>query len=80
MDALFSRDDGEMPRITPTELHSLQSGSSPPTILDVRSRSSYEIQLPGSIRVLPGLMTLALISSLTDDEVEALVEFLLAQK
>ncbi len=56
MDALFSRDDGEMPRITPTELHSLQSGSSPPIILDVRSRSSYErdgAQTPGSIRVLP---------------------------
>ena len=39
-DALFSRDDGEMLRITPTELHSLQSGSNPPTILDVRCRSS----------------------------------------
>ena len=55
-DALFSRDDGEVPRITPAELHSLQSGSNPPIILDVRSRSSYErdgAQIPGSIRVLP---------------------------
>ena len=55
-DALFSRDDGEVPRITPAELHSLQSGSNPPTILDVRSRSSYErddAQIPGSVRVLP---------------------------
>ena len=55
-DALFSRDDGEVPRITPAELHSLQSGSNPTIILDVRSRSSYErdgTQIPGSIRVLP---------------------------
>jgi len=55
-DGLFSRDDGEVPRITPAELHSLRSGSNPPIILDVRSRSSYErdgAQIPGSIRVLP---------------------------
>ena len=58
--ALFSRDDGEAPRITPAELHSLLSGSTPPTILDVRSRSSYELdgtQIPGSIRVLPDQVT-----------------------
>ncbi len=59
-DALFSGDDGDVPRITPEELHRLQFGSNPPTILDVRSRSSYEgdgTQIPGSIRVLPDQIT-----------------------
>ena len=53
---LFGRDDGEVPRITPEELSVLLSGPNPPIILDVRSRSSYEVdgsRIPGGIRVLP---------------------------
>ncbi|MDA0734253.1 MAG: cation:proton antiporter [Chloroflexi bacterium] len=59
-DALFTSNDGEAPRITPEELQVLLSGTNPPTVLDVRTRSRYEqdnAQIPGSIRVLPDQVT-----------------------
>ncbi len=59
-DALFSGHDGEVARITPDELQVLLAGTNPPTVLDVRTRSSYErdgAQIPGSVRVLPDQVT-----------------------
>lgn len=59
-DALFSGHDGQVPRISPEELQVLLLGANPPTVLDVRSRSSYErdsAQIPGSMRVLPDQIT-----------------------
>jgi rhodanese-related sulfurtransferase len=53
---LFVGDDDEGPRVTPEDLHGLLAGPIPPTVLDVRSRSSYEgdaARIPGSLRVLP---------------------------
>lgn len=53
---LFHREPAEVPRITPHELADRLAGLEPPMILDVRSRSSYEIdqaQIPGSVRVPP---------------------------
>jgi NhaP-type Na+/H+ or K+/H+ antiporter len=55
-DGLFVGDDDEGPRVTPEDLHGLLAGPIPPTVLDVRSRSSYEgdaARIPGSLRVLP---------------------------
>ena len=59
-DALFGGHDRDVSRITPQELEALLFGTSPPTVLDVRIRSSYErdaAQIPGSIRVLPDQVT-----------------------
>ncbi|MFC1935743.1 cation:proton antiporter [Chloroflexota bacterium] len=53
---LFSHDHGEGNSITPEELRELLTSSSPPTVLDVRSRSSYHhagVRIPGSICVVP---------------------------
>ena len=59
-DGLFSGGAEEVSRITPADLNGSRAGANPPTILDVRSRSSYEndgAQIPGSIRVLPDQVT-----------------------
>jgi NhaP-type Na+/H+ or K+/H+ antiporter len=53
---LFARDQEQEPRVTPEELQALVAGDSPPVVLDVRSRSSYDhdgAQIPGSVRVQP---------------------------
>lgn len=53
-------DDRDVSHITPQELQALLFGTRPPTILDVRTHSSYErdsAQIPGSIRVLPDQVT-----------------------
>lgn len=53
---LFAQNPPEPPRITPQELTDRLNSDTPPIVLDVRSRSSYdhdEGQIPGSIRVLP---------------------------
>lgn len=53
---LFMQDPTDVKRITPQELASMLEGQSPPVVLDVRSRSSYNHaadQIPGSVRVLP---------------------------
>ena len=53
---LFAQGGAEVPRITAQELSQRLSEQSPPVVLDVRTRSSYErdhAQIPGSIRVLP---------------------------
>ena len=53
---LFDHDEREVHRIVPDALQTLLDESTPPIILDVRSRSSYDhdgAQIPGSIRVLP---------------------------
>ena len=53
---LFTHHDSQVSRITPEELTRRLSGTSPPIVLDVRSRSSYSrdaLQIPGSVRVLP---------------------------
>ena len=55
-DGLFARDDSAVRTVTPEELHELAGGATPPVILDVRSRSSFEasgLQIPGAVRVLP---------------------------
>jgi NhaP-type Na+/H+ or K+/H+ antiporter len=57
---LLRHDEGEVDRITAEELSGLLAGSNPPTVVDVRSRSSYDgnrMQIPGSIRVLPDQIT-----------------------
>ena len=57
---LFGRDDRAAPLITPSQLDQLLDGPSPPTVLDVRSRSSYDrdgFRIPGSHRVLPDQVT-----------------------
>jgi NhaP-type Na+/H+ or K+/H+ antiporter len=57
---LFDLGKEEVPRLSPEELRRLQSGPSPPVVLDVRSRSSYErdsARIPGSLRVLPDQVT-----------------------
>jgi NhaP-type Na+/H+ or K+/H+ antiporter len=59
-DGLFVGNGDEGPRVTPEELQVLLAGANPPTVLDVRSRSSYErdaARIPGSIRVLPDQIT-----------------------
>ena len=53
---LLGHHEGEVRPITPEELNRLLAEPSPPIVLDVRSRSSYEkdqAQIPGSVRVLP---------------------------
>ena len=55
-DGLFLGDDRPARLITPQELEELRTGPKPPVVLDVRSRSSYELadsRIPGSVRVLP---------------------------
>ena len=53
---LFTRGEADVPVITPPELDRLLAGPSPPIVLDVRSRSSFERdgwRIPVSLRVLP---------------------------
>jgi rhodanese-related sulfurtransferase len=53
---LFRRSPDDVPRITAEELAGRLQSSTPPIVLDVRSRSTYdhdEGKIPGSIRVLP---------------------------
>lgn len=53
---MFAHDEAAVRRIAPEELLQLLEGPTPPIVLDVRSRSSYERdegQAPGSERVLP---------------------------
>ena len=53
---LFGHQDGQEPRIGPEDLNRLLSGDVPPVVIDVRSRSSYDVggaQIPGSLRVRP---------------------------
>lgn len=53
---LFGYEEAQVPLITPVELDQHLAGSSPPVVLDVRSRSSFErdgFQIPASLRVLP---------------------------
>lgn len=53
---LFAHEAGDVPRITVQELATRLEGESPPTVLDVRTRSQYEhddARIPGSVRVLP---------------------------
>ena len=55
-DGLIVRDLHQVRLVTPEELEELRTGPIPPVILDVRSRSSYELadsRIPGSVRVLP---------------------------
>ena len=57
---LFAHDEGDIPRITPEELDEMLRGTTPPIVLDVRSRSSYDsdgAQIPHSVRVLPDYVT-----------------------
>ena len=57
---LFVHDEGDIPRVTPEELDKLLHGPTPPIVLDVRSRSSYDAdgtQIPPSVRVLPDYVT-----------------------
>ena len=57
---LFRGDVGKARLIAPEELESMTAGPTPPVILDVRSRSSYEqadSRIPGSVRVLPDEVT-----------------------
>ncbi|MCZ6615630.1 MAG: cation:proton antiporter, partial [Chloroflexi bacterium] len=52
---LFGHDESDVPHITSEELSHLLAAPSPPIVLDVRSRSTYErdgSQIPGSVRVL----------------------------
>ena len=53
---LFGGHDGDVPMLTPQELAARLTEPYPPTILDVRTRTSYlhdGTSIPGSIRVLP---------------------------
>jgi sodium/hydrogen antiporter len=53
---LFQHEAGDVPRITVDQLAERLTGSHPPLVLDVRTRSQYEhdpTQIPGSIRVPP---------------------------
>jgi NhaP-type Na+/H+ or K+/H+ antiporter len=53
---LYAHDPSKAPRITPQELAEKLNSSTPPIVLDVRSRSTYSQdsdQIHGSIRVLP---------------------------
>lgn len=53
---LFEHDEHQIRRVSVEELDRLLTGSEPPIILDVRTRSSYEhdgAQIPGGVRVLP---------------------------
>ena len=57
---LFVHDGSQAPRMTPEGLNDLLQGQTPPVVLDVRSRSSYERavgQIPGSVRVVPDRVT-----------------------
>ena len=57
---LFQPDESALGRISPEELAELMAGPSPPLVLDVRSRSSYErdgARIPGDVRVLPDHLT-----------------------
>ena len=57
---LLGRDDQAARLITPSQLDELLDGPSPPIVLDVRSRSSYDrdgFRIPGSHRVLPDQVT-----------------------
>ena len=53
---LFGAGEVQAPLISPSELDQRLAGISPPIVLDVRPRSSYEhdgFQIPASVRVLP---------------------------
>ena len=53
---IFGHPSDEVPSVTPVELHEMLSQPDPPTIADVRTRSSYEqdgARIPGSVRLLP---------------------------
>ena len=53
---LFGSHDEDVRRITPEELNNLLASPEPPTVLDVRTRSSYEhdgFHIPGDTRLLP---------------------------
>lgn len=53
---LYAADPEDVPRITPEALADRLNSPTPPILLDVRSRSTYNLndgQIPGSIRVLP---------------------------
>ncbi len=53
---LFEHHPKEAPRITPQKLADQLQSPTPPILLDVRSRSTYDRdanQIPGSVRVLP---------------------------
>ena len=58
--ALFGRDDRAAPLITPSQLDQMMGSLTPPIVLDVRSRSSFDrdnVRIPGSHRVLPDQVT-----------------------
>ena len=53
---LFVHAETGVPRIKPQELMELMSGTEPPLILDVRTRSTYEhsgLHIPGDVRMMP---------------------------
>ena len=53
---LFGHKETDVAAVTPSELKGMLAGPSPPVVLDVRSRSSYEREtsrIPGSVRVPP---------------------------
>ena len=55
-EGLFLNNPANIPRITPAELAERLASPSPPVVLDVRSRSTYDRapgQIPGAVRVLP---------------------------
>lgn len=57
---LYGQQVVSIPRITPAELAARLASPDPPTVLDVRSRSQYQLdtsQIPGSVRVLPDHIT-----------------------
>jgi NhaP-type Na+/H+ or K+/H+ antiporter len=57
---LFTRYEGDIPRMAPEELDEALNSPNPPIVLDVRSRSSYDAdgaQIPHSVRVLPDYVT-----------------------
>src|SRR5207249_2374104 len=53
---LFQHDANEVPRITPEDLAARLATPHPPIVLDVRTRSQYDLddaQIPSSMRVAP---------------------------
>ena len=57
---LLAHRERDVPLISPGKLRQILDGSSPPVVLDVRSRSSYQrdgAQIPSSVRVLPDGVT-----------------------
>lgn len=58
-EGLWQDETGEVPRVSPQELHAWLDGPDPPIVVDVRSRGHYMAatgRIPGSMRVAPDQM------------------------